>query len=193
MSASASAAGTALLVMDIQNGVASRILDPEYLPRVARAIAAARHADVPVIHVGIGFRPGHPEVHPRNKTFAALPKDAFVHKDPAVGFHPAVAPAPGEATVFKNRVNAFAGNDLHQILAAGGVGHLVLAGIATGGVVLSTACLVADLDYRLTVLADGCADPDPALHHLLVEKVFARRGEVPSVDEWARSLPGAHG
>ncbi|MES9511848.1 isochorismatase family cysteine hydrolase [Streptomyces sp. NPDC000609] len=189
----ASAARTELLVMDIQNGVASHISDPEYLPRVTRAIEAARHAGVPVIHAGIGFRPGHPEIHSRNRTFAALPEDAFVHGDPATDFHAAVAPAPGEATVFKNRVNAFAGNDLHQILAAGGVDHLVLAGIATGGVVLSTACLVADLDYRLTVLSDGCADPDPALHRLLVEKVFARRGDVPSVDEWVKSLATAQG
>ncbi|MFE3944230.1 cysteine hydrolase family protein [Streptomyces sp. NPDC059118] len=92
---------------------------PGVPPRVTRAIGAARHADVPVMHVGIGFRPGHPEIRPRNRTFAALPKDAFVHGYPVTDFHPAVAPAPGEATVFKDRVNAFAGNDPRQILAAG--------------------------------------------------------------------------
>ncbi|MFD0342389.1 cysteine hydrolase family protein [Streptomyces sp. NPDC127117] len=114
----------------------------------------------------------------------------LVHGDPSIEFHQAVAPEPGEVTVLKNRINAFAGNDLEQILAAGDVGHLVLAGIATGGVVLSTACLAADLDHRLTVLADGCADPGPELHRLLVEKVFARRGDVFTVDEWVKSLPG---
>ncbi|GAA1305576.1 hypothetical protein GCM10009647_024320 [Streptomyces sanglieri] len=113
-----------------------------------------------------------------------------MHGVPSVEFHPAVAPEPGEVTVFKNRINASAGNDLEQILAAGDVDHLALTGIATGGVVLSTVCLAADLDYRLTVLADGCADPDPELHRLLVEKVFARRGDVPTVDEWVKSLPG---
>lgn len=88
----------------------------------------------------------------------------------------------------KNRVSAFAGNNLHQILAAMDVGHLVLAGVATGGIVLSTALQAADLDYRVTVLSDACADPDPELHAALVGKVLSRRGEVLTTDEWARTL-----
>ncbi len=43
---------------------------------------------------------------------------------------------------------------------------LVLAGIATSGVVLSTPGQAADLDYRLTVLADGCLDADPEVHRV---------------------------
>jgi nicotinamidase-related amidase len=50
----------------------------------------------------------------------------------------------------------------------------VLAGIATSGVVLSTLRQAADLDYRLTVLADGCLDADPGVHRVLLEKVFPR-------------------
>lgn len=119
-------------------------------PEDVRPVTAARETGIPVIHVGIAFRPGHPEVHPRNKVFAALPKDAFAHGVPSVGFHPALAPEPGEVTVFKNRIGAFAENDLERILTAGDVDHLVLAGIATGGVVLSTVCRAADLDHRLT-------------------------------------------
>ncbi|MGH3189209.1 MAG: hypothetical protein ACRDOU_19340 [Streptosporangiaceae bacterium] len=34
-------------------------------------------------------------------------------------------------------------------------------------VVLSTLRQAADLDYRLTVLADGCLDPDPEVHRVL--------------------------
>jgi len=40
------------------------------------------------------------------------------------------------------------------------VTRLVLTGIATSGVVLSTLREAADRDYELTVLADGCADAD---------------------------------
>ncbi|MFE5142294.1 isochorismatase family protein [Streptomyces fagopyri] len=40
------------------------------------------------------------------------------------------------------------------------LGHLVLAGSATGGVVLSTALRAADLDHEVTVLSDARADPD---------------------------------
>lgn len=47
-------------------------------------------------------------------------------------------PAPGEVTVTKRRVSAFSGSDLEVVLRARGISHLVLAGIATSGVVLST-------------------------------------------------------
>ncbi|MEV5199366.1 isochorismatase family protein [Streptomyces sp. NPDC053720] len=66
----------------------------------------------------------------------------------------------------------------------------MLAGIATGGGVLPTACLATDLDHRRTVLADGCADPDHDLHRLLIEKMFARHDDVPTVDEWVKSRLG---
>ncbi|HYB16621.1 MAG TPA: isochorismatase family protein [Streptosporangiaceae bacterium] len=68
---------------------------------------------------------------------------------------------------------------------------LVLAGIATSGVVLSTLRQAADLDYRLTVLADGCLDADPDVHRMLVEKVFPRQAEVVSVADWVAGLDQA--
>jgi len=46
----------------------------------------------------------------------------------------------------------------------------------------------ADLDYRLTVLADACADRDPEVHRVLTEKVFPRQALVTTVDEWIASL-----
>ena len=46
----------------------------------------------------------------------------------------------------------------------------------------------ADLDHRLTVLADGCLDADPEVHQVLMGKLFPRQAEVTSVAEWAASL-----
>jgi nicotinamidase-related amidase len=60
----------------------------------------------------------------------------------------------------------------------------VLAGIATSGVVLSTIRQAADLDYELTVLEDGCADADPEVHRVLMEKVFPRQASVITAQEW---------
>src|SRR4051812_48415900 len=50
---------------------------------------------------------------------------------------------------------------LNVLLRAQRIEHLVLTGIATSGVVLSTLRQAAGLDYRLTVLSDGCLDNDP--------------------------------
>ena len=89
--------------------------------------------------------------------------------------HPAVAPRPGDVVVTKRRGSAFAGSDLDVVLRAGRIEALVLSGIATSGVVLSTLRQAADLDFSLTVLSDGCSEADEEVHRLLCEKVFPPR------------------
>jgi nicotinamidase-related amidase len=183
-----SSPASALLVMDVQNSIVERFPDAGVLDRAAAAVAAARGAGVPVIYVRVAFRPGHPEVSPRNKSFAALRGGGGLADDDATAIHPAVAPEPGEVVVTKRRVSAFAGSDLDVVLRAGAVEELVLCGIATSGVVLSTLRAAADLDYGLTVLRDACADADPEVHHVLMEKVFPRQAEVVDVTDWAAAL-----
>ncbi|WP_328868084.1 cysteine hydrolase family protein [Streptomyces sp. NBC_00304] len=178
---------TALLAMDLQLSHLGH-MPPDYLPHAVRALGTARAAGVPVIHVTLRLRPGHADAHPRNKTFGSLASHLFTADDPGAAIHPDAAPAEGELVVHKNRVSAFAGNNLQQILAVQDIGHLVLAGVSTGGVVLSTALQAADLDYRVTVLSDACADPDPALHHTLVNDLLARRCETATVAQWALAL-----
>ncbi|BDH06505.1 isochorismatase family protein [Streptomyces seoulensis] len=149
--------GPALLVMDVQRAVTERVPDPGHTPRLARAVAAARAAGVPVVYVVVGFRPGRPEAR-SSAMFGALPEGAFT------------------------------GSDLELVLRGGGIDHLVLTGLATSGVVLSTLRQAADLDHRLTVLADGCGDTDPEVHRVLTERVFPRQAEVTTVDAWISGL-----
>jgi nicotinamidase-related amidase len=177
----------ALLAMDLQVAQVAR-LPADYLPRAARALDTARAFDVPVIHVALRLLPGHVDVHPRNKIFGSLPPQAFTADDPDTEIHPAVAPRDGEIVVHKNRVSAFTGNNLQQILIAQDIDHLVLAGVATSGIVLATVVQAADLDYRVTVLADACADRHPDLHSTIVRDIFPRRADVTTVAEWAKSF-----
>jgi nicotinamidase-related amidase len=181
---------TALLVMDVQQGIVDRFAgDDGYLSRLAAAVAAAGGAGIWVIYVTVGFRAGHPEVSERNKSFAAIAGTGrFADGDPGSVIHPAIAPASGDVIVTKRRVSAFTGSDLEVVLRAGGIDSLVLAGIATSGVVLSTLRQAADLDYRLTVLADGCLDADPEVHRVLTEKVFPRQADVVSIADWTAGL-----
>ena len=96
-----------------------------------------------------------------------------------------VAPRPGDLVVTKRRVSAFTGSDFGVLLRGLGAGTLVLTGIATSGVVLSTLRQAADLDYQLIILADACLDADPEVHRVLTEKVFPRQAEVTTVAQWA--------
>jgi nicotinamidase-related amidase len=178
---------SALLVMDVQVGIVARIGDPEeLLDRLAQAVDAARSAGVPVIFVRVAFRPGYPEIPASNKTFSALAGiGAFEESAAATQIHPRVAPRPGEVVVMKRRTSAFAGSDLAEVLRAGGIDTLVLTGIATSGVVLSTLRQAADLDFGLVVLSDAVADADPEVHRVLTAKVFPRQAEVTTVAQWA--------
>jgi nicotinamidase-related amidase len=177
---------TVLLVMDVQREIVGRFADDDgYLPRLSRAIAAARGAGIPVIYVTVGFRPGHPEISASNRNFSSLAAAGrFAEGDPGAEIHPVIAPQPGDPVVTKRRVSAFAGSDLDVLLRGLGAGTLVLSGIATSGVVLSTLRQAADLDYRLVVLADACLDADPEVHRVLTEKVFPRQADVLTVAEW---------
>lgn len=179
---------TALLVMDVQTLVVAQFPDPGYTPRLRGVIAAAREAGVPVIYVVVGFRPGAPEVSPRNKMFAGAAA-RLGNADPgATAIAEDVAPREDDVVVTKRRVSGFAGSDLDTVLRAQAIDHLVLTGIATSGVVLSTLRQAADLDYELTVLADCCLDRDPEVHRVLTEKVFPSQAEVTTAAEWIAGL-----
>jgi nicotinamidase-related amidase len=98
--------------------------------------------------------------------------------------HPDLAPRPGEIIAVKRRISAFTGSDLEVVLRAFGIQHLVLTGISTSGVVLSTVREAADNDYRISVLSDGCADADDEVHRVLTTKVFPRQADVVTIEEW---------
>jgi nicotinamidase-related amidase len=168
---------TALLVMDVQPGIVDRIPEKdEYLARLMPAIDSARERRIPVIFVVVGFRPGAPEATGMFKERAGMLTDP----------RPVIDLEEGEVLVTKRRVSAFTGSDLEVILRAQGIRHLVLTGLATGGVVLSTLREAADKDYQLTVLSDLCADFDPEVHRLLVEKVFPRQAAVMTAGAWTQ-------
>lgn len=178
---------TALLVMDMQVGIVAMLpAATAILDNIAKAIAAARSQNIPVIYVVVGFRNGAPEVSERSsKTFAAGKAHfATLNMDEFMKVHPSLAPAEGEVTVIKRRVSAFTGSDLEVLLRAFGIQHVVLTGIATSGVVLSTLREAADKDYKITVLSDGCADRDEEVHRVLTSKVFPGQADVITVDEW---------
>jgi nicotinamidase-related amidase len=180
---------TALLVMDVQRGLVSRFEAEPVLPPLSAAIAAARAAGALVVYVRIGFRRGAPEISRRNRGFAGAVGGGFGLEDDSTQVHEAVAPLPGEPVVVKKRVSAFTGSDLDVLLRSRDIATLVLTGILTSGVVLSTLREAADRDYELVVLSDCCFDDDPDVQRVLLEKVFARQAEVLASDK----LPGLLG
>jgi nicotinamidase-related amidase len=87
-------------------------------------------------------------------------RTAVLSMDLQEWYRSSISPEPNDLIVTKSRVSAFAGTDLNLLLRANDIDTLVLFGIATSGVVLSTFIQAFDDDYRLVVIKDCCADQD---------------------------------
>jgi nicotinamidase-related amidase len=186
---------TALLVMDYQVDSLTRFMtaaqSADAIACVPDLIATARDVGMMVIHVVVAFRPGHPELSRRNSVFRVVKANGMLLAgSEGAAIHPAAAPREGEPIVVKHRVSPFVGTDLETLLRANGIDTLVLAGVHTSGVVLSTVCQAVDLDYRLVVVRDCCADPDADVHAMLLGTVIAKQAVVVTTAELAGALPG---
>ena len=169
-----------------QNPVAA---ERHTLDRAREVLYAARTAGVFVGYCISHFRPGYPEVSDRDQTRAARRDSGEVlPTDPAALIHPSVHPLEGEPVIAKHRTSAFSGSAFDMILRSKNIETLILMGHSTSGVILSTVRLAADLDYQLIVVEDGCADRDPEVHNMLMEKVFPRQGTVVSSSEMVETL-----
>jgi nicotinamidase-related amidase len=171
---------TAVLAMDFQTSIiAAYVKDGDALmARTRKVLDGARAAGAHIMHVAVGFRPGAPEISPNNLVFGAIKASGQLGGGANLQIHPAITPEASDIVVTKHRVGAFAGTDLDMILRANAIDHLVLMGVATSGVVLSTLRHAADADYRLTVIEDCCADADDEAHRCLVSRIFTRQAKV---------------
>jgi len=182
---------TALLMADFATiGIGENPIAQERhtLDRAKEVLNAARTAGIFVCYCISHFRPGFPEVSDRDVTRAARRDSGEVlPTDPLALIHPSV-PQEGEPVIAKHRTSAFSGSAFEMVLRSKNIETLILMGHATSGVILSTVRLAADLDYNLVVVEDGCADRDPEVHQLLMEKVFPRQGTVVSSEEMVEAL-----
>ena len=149
---------TAVVIMDYQNRQLSNFSDDfreEILAQANTVLAKARREGITVIYV---------EVQRGERT-------------PETEIHPMMTPPPGEPLLTKNRTGPFSTTNLDEVLRKQGIETLVLMGVSTSGCVLSTVRWAADIDYRLIVLSDCCADRDEEVQRVLMGKVFPFLGQ----------------
>lgn len=186
---------TALLVMDYQQAIVGMIEDSDALvERAAEAIDLVRERGGHIGYVRVAFTAADlQDVPPTSSMGARIASgpQPFMDDSPTTQIDPRVAPHDGDIIVRKTRVGAFSTTDLAQQLTDRGIDTLILAGISTSGVVLSTVRDASDRDYRLFVLSDATADRDAAVHACLMEKVFPRQAEVITVAELKGLLAAA--
>ncbi len=182
---------TALLIMDLQLSITQSLPDPDsFIGGVLSARAAARTAGVTVGYVRVAMtRQEAAHVPASNVRFHQAGSSGRLDADaPHTQIDPRIAPTAEEIVVRKRRVGAFSTTDLDEQLRSRGIDTLVLTGISTSGVVLSTVRDAADRDYRLIVLEDGCFDADDEVHRVLTRKVFPRQGTVTTIADFLAAV-----
>ena len=134
---------TALLLVDIQNGLFTSPLEPHQgdavVGRIETLLEHARALGMPIFHVRHDGGAG-----------SALAKGS-----PGWFHHPAVAPRGDEPVIEKRHSSAFHGTDLDAQLSRLGIDHLVIAGLQTEYCVDSACRTAAALGYHVTLVKDG--------------------------------------
>ncbi len=142
---------TALMVIDVQNGVVADGWDAEGLvSRIATMIAAARASGTPVVYIQ------HEQPH------ETAGEDDLAVGSNAWRIHDDVAPGDGEPVVAKRRGDAFVETTLEATLAGLGAGHLILAGAQSDACVRSTSYGALRAGYDITLVSDAHTTSDRA-------------------------------
>jgi len=168
---------TALVVIDLQKGiVAYPTVHPigEVVKRARSLADAFRHRGLPVVLVNVaGGAPGRTE-RPRNsESFPAGWTDLI----------PEIDRQPSDVVVTKRTWGAFASTNLEDQLKALGVTQVVIAGVATGTGVESTARQAYEQGFNVTLAIDAMTDMRPEAHDYSIAQVFPRLGETGTTRE----------
>lgn len=128
---------SALLVIDVQNGVVENSWrKDEVIANCAKMVEHARASDVPVIWI--------------QHQAEDLPRDSDAWQ-----LVPELVPAEGEAHIYKEYSDSFANTNLGEMLDDLGIGHLVISGAQTNACVRATTYRAAGEGYDVTLVADA--------------------------------------
>jgi len=190
---------TALLVIDVQNdlvkaseepfnGVSKMAESKGMIGNIARVIAAAKKAGMPVIYIGHVHRGDNADVVPTITDFMLQglvppPRAAMIEGTAGAQFVDEIKPADGDHIIWKRRSNAFYNSDLELMLRSRGVDTVILTGAVTNGCVANTARGARERDLHVIILSDCIACMMPEDDDYFVKKVFPGAGRVRTAEE----------
>ena len=182
-------ATTALVVIDLQNGITAGQTFPhspaEVIERAGRLAGRFREKRALVVLVRVDPGPSG-ELFPRPLTDLERPRlPANPEWSTIVS---ALGPAPGDVVVTKHQPSAFFGTDLEIQLRRRGIQTVVLCGISTNVGVESTARTGFEHGFNLVFASDAMAARDAELHAVSVGKFFPTIGRVRTTEEIVAGL-----
>jgi nicotinamidase-related amidase len=179
---------TALVVIDLQKGIASQPSKPysalEVIENAAKLVNTFRKNEMPVFLV---------HVITTKETMLNVVSDESLARSSAPSadwaeFVPEIAPTPNDIVIAKKQWGAFYGTDLELQLRRRGLDTIVLCGIATDFGVESTARFAYEYGFQQIFAEDAMASRSEEQHNVAVNFIFKRMGRVRRTNEILTAL-----
>ena len=146
-----------------------------------RLLAAARSAQIPVLHTRVEFQPGGADGGIFFRKVTAL--ECFVRGNPLAEYGDGLEPADDEVVVVKQYASGFFGTSLASTLTSLGVDTLIITGVSTSGCVRATALDACQHGFVPIVVRDACGDRDQRVHEANLFDLDAKYADVVSEQE----------
>ena len=181
---------TAIVVIDLQKGIASRPTQPHpadiVVGNAAKLVGAFRKNHMPVFLVHVNPTPETALKVISDETFQRGPPGAM----PAdwAEFMPQMTPQPSDIVITKKQWGAFYGTDLDLQLRRRRMDTIVLCGISTDYGVESTARFAYEYGYQQIFAEDAMASQSEEQHNAAIKYVLKRIGRVRKTAEILAAL-----
>ena len=167
---------TALVLIDLQNGIVGRDTKPysaaDVVERSCKLTDAFRAKNAPVVYVRVLM-----------SDFLSLPADEVTNLPKDIPAHmseiaESAGMQKGDLLITKRHWGAFAGTELERELRSRGIETVVLAGIATNIGVESTLRQGTGLGFAFVTVEDACSTFSDEMQKFAFSAIFPRLSKV---------------
>jgi nicotinamidase-related amidase len=183
---------SAVLVMHTQNdithpegkfaysGIPGQVAKYKTWDKITALLDASRNADMVVIYIKVGLRPGHPELTKKAYPIHAGGRDVGAWTEGTWGAEivDELEPKTKDIVITNYSPNVFLYTNLDQILRAKEIQCLYLTGTATNFVVEEAARYGAQLGYDITTVEDCCTSFTDEMHEFSIKNILPQFGAV---------------
>ncbi|RIA98650.1 Isochorismatase-like protein [Glomus cerebriforme] len=140
---------------------------------------AKQKKNITSFSVGFSFRFGYPEVSSNNRSIEKLKTSGrLIEGTKGAEFIDGMIPREDDIVIKKRRVDAFFNTDLQSILQLRNIRNIILSGITTSDVILSTCRSAIDRDLNVTVVRECCFDGSEMVQNILMNELFPNQGVI---------------
>ena len=157
------------------------------VPAAMELIKASRAAGMPVMFTRcVSFTAGQRDNGRRFREFGInVPPDS---RDAQILEE--LDPQPGDLILSKTTASVFLSTAIDRTLRQMGIETLVVGGVVTSGCVESAVRDACDLDYKVVLVDEACADRTPELHEQALKRLHRNFATVRSLSETLEQITG---